>query len=327
MPPSAVPQRSPASVSHLADALPAAGVRYASIQTASYSGATLLCFMLASHPDVASVGEVDGLIPAEDPDLYLCSCGEPVRVCAFWSEVAEAMAGRGEAFDPGRWETRFDFDGPRLMRRLRAGSLGTAAANATRDRIFQALPWERPRWERLTRRNEAFARTILAVSGKRVLVDSSKDGLRLAAFRNLGGMPVSAIHLVRDVRGVVASRLRRGVPISAGEAARQWLRLNRRIEANLAGLPPPSTVRIRYEDLCRDPAPVLAAVHRAIGVVPSPPPADFRSTPHHIIGNVMRLGSASTIEPDESWRSFLTPDQIAAVDAAAGDLRARYGYP
>jgi hypothetical protein len=306
--------------------LPSAGPTYASVQTASYSGATLLCFLLATHPDVASVGELDGLIPSEDPDEYRCSCGDLVRACGFWRAVAVEMEDRGEPFDPGRFETRLEFAGPRLLRRLRAGSLGTGTVNAARDHIFQALPWERPQWQRLTRRNAALVRSIASVTGKQVLVDSSKDGLRLSAFRDLTTVPVAAIHLVRDVRGVVASRLRRGVSISPAEGARQWQRLNRRIEANLSTLPPGSTVRIRYEDLCADPDATLAVVQRALGVVPSPLPADFRATPHHVIGNAMRLSDMRSIVADESWRRSLTPAQIADVESVASAALERYGY-
>jgi hypothetical protein len=157
-------------------------------------------------------------------------------------------------------------------------------------------------------------------------VDSSKDGLRLSAFRDLTTVPVAAIHLVRDVRGVVASRLRRGVSISPAEGARQWQRLNRRIEANLSTLPPGSTVRIRYEDLCADPDATLAVVQRALGVVPSPLPADFRATPHHVIGNAMRLSDMRSIVADESWRRSLTPAQIADVESVASAALERYGY-
>jgi hypothetical protein len=302
------------------------GPVYASIQTASYSGATLLCFLLATHPAVASVGELDGLIPSEDPEAYRCSCGELVRACGFWRAVAAEMQVRGEPFDAARFETRFEFSGPRLARRLRAGSLGSGTANAARDHVFQSLPWERPRWRGLTRRNEALVRSIAAVTGKRVLVDSSKDGLRLAAFRDLTTVPVAAIHLVRDARGVLASRLRRGVPISATEGARQWQRLNRRVEANLSTLSAASTVRIRYEDLCADPDGALAAVHGALGVAPAPLPADFRAQPHHIVGNAMRLTDIRSITADETWRGSLTSEQIADVEAVAGATLERYGY-
>ena len=321
-----MPVSSTASLGPARSVAVAADPGYASIQTASYSGATLLCFLLATHPDVASVGEMDGLIPAEDPERYRCSCGELVRACGFWRAVAAEMQARGESFDPGRFETRFEFPGPRLANRLRAGSLGSGTANSARDRVFQALPWERPRWQRLAGRNATLVRSLAAVTGKRLLVDSSKDGLRLAAFRDLTAVPVAAIHLVRDARGVVASRLRRGVPISPAEGARQWQRLNRRIEANLSVLPAASTVRIRYEDLCLDPDGTLATVHRALGVPHVPLPSDFRASPHHIIGNAMRLTDTRSIAPDDTWRTTLSGEQVDAIEAGAGASLQRYGY-
>ncbi len=76
--------------------------------------------------------------------------------------------------------------------------------------ILCTWPAARRRWKALVARNEAFVESVLDVTGKEVFVDTSKDRLRVKALRNFSPFDVRAIHLIRDVRGVVASQLRRG---------------------------------------------------------------------------------------------------------------------
>ena len=64
----------------------------------SHSGSTLLSLLLSSHPDVTTVGEIN-VSALDDPSRYLCSCGEPLRECDFWTAIAARMNGRGIDFD------------------------------------------------------------------------------------------------------------------------------------------------------------------------------------------------------------------------------------
>ena len=54
--------------------------------------------LLGSHPDVCTVGELKAT-SLGDPDTYRCSCGELIRACGFWRDVAARMAERGRPFD------------------------------------------------------------------------------------------------------------------------------------------------------------------------------------------------------------------------------------
>ena len=74
--------------------------RLAYILAASHSGSTLLSMLLGSHPQIATIGEMN-LSPKAMGDLnrYRCSCGALIRQCGFWQKVKEAMHHRGMAFD------------------------------------------------------------------------------------------------------------------------------------------------------------------------------------------------------------------------------------
>lgn len=298
---------------------------FVSIQTSAFSGATLLARLLGAHPQIATVGEMDGLIAREDPQTYLCSCGEKIRECSFWRAVQREMEARGHTFDIAHFDTTFAVGGPRLLQRLRSRSLGHRRLDAIRDTLLGEWPSEQGRIRALVDRNEAFIAAVLAVTGKQVFVDTSKDRLRLRMLRRYGRYDVRAIHLVRDVRGVVASRLRRGAPIDAQEAARQWYKLHQKLQRSIELLPPDKRMRVRYEDLCRDMPGTLSMLSRFCGVDPSVATPDLQA-PQHIVGNAMRLRQLGAINCDERWRSILTSDQLRTIDRTAGRLSLRYGY-
>ncbi len=104
---------------------------FLSVKTSVYSGAALLAFLLGAHPPIATVGEMDGLIPSEDPDEYLCSCAQRTKVCGFWQPIKSAMRDRGFEFDVARFDTRLIFGGPKSSQYLR-------------QVFFATVPWTRP---------------------------------------------------------------------------------------------------------------------------------------------------------------------------------------
>ena len=299
---------------------------FVSIQTTAFSGATLLSFLLGAHPEIATVGEMNGLIAREDPEVYLCSCGRKIKECDFWQTIEAAMRQRGFEFCVAHFDLEFNLGGPRWVRQLRTMSLCNGVLDTLRDTLLQAWPAERRQLKALVARNEAFVQSILAITGKRVFVDTSKDSLRLSALRRYSRFDVRALHLIRDVRGVVASRLRRRRGVSAQEAARHWAKLHQRHQIALETLPAARRIQVRYEDLCQDIQGTMERLYRFCGVDPNIRVADFRAMPQHIIGNPMRLSSLSEIGLDERWRSELTQKQAQEIYRVAGALSQRYGY-
>ena len=299
---------------------------FVSLETSAFSGATLLSFLLGTHPHIATVGEMSGLITNANPDEYLCSCGKKIKCCEFWEAVKVAMANRGFEFDVANFDTQFSH-GPNLMKRIRSGPLPTSTMNAIRDTILLALPGERQQIKTLVNRNVAFIESVLEVTGKNVFVDSSKGSTRLKSLRRFSSsLDIRAIHLVRDVRGVTASELRRNLSPSAAESARKWARLHRSIEAILNTWPEKQYIRVRYEDLCQEPENTLEQIYNFCNVNPDHRIKDFRAADHHIVGSTMRLRSESEITLDERWKTQLTVDQFKEIERIAGPVAQRYGY-
>jgi len=269
---------------------------------------------------------MNGLIAREDPEVYQCSCKQRIKDCTFWNAIDTQMRERGFEFRIDHFDMGFTSGGPPLIQHLRNGSFRNGALDAMRDAIFQALPRERRKLKRLVARNEAFVDSVLTITGKQVFVDTSKDRLRLTALRKFSRFDVRAIHLVRDVRGVVASRLQRRRGVDAHEAARQWTKAHRDLQLTLGSWPAGKHIEVRYEDLCRDISGTMERIYRFCEVDPELRDTDFRSSLQHIIGNPMRLSNLSEIQPDERWRSQLTQEQLEEIQRVAGSLSRQYGY-
>jgi len=297
-----------------------------------YSGSTLLTFLLSTHPQIASIGEL-GIAPRAKEDLhpeeYLCSCGKPVRDCGFWQRVSREMAERGHSFDI--WEADLEFRGEEngaaggltdlLLRAVQRGPVLETARHAG----LHLLPGARRRRDRILSRIEALIDIVSTIKGCAVFLDSSKRPERATYMQRSGKFDMRVIHLVRDGRAVSWSSMKH-LSIGPEAAARSWLADNRGSEHARRYFPPDRWMTLRYEDLCADPDGTLARIHAFAGIPSRNGFHNFRATDHHIIGNQMRLSSTSEIRLDESWKQGLTPEQIAAITGLIAPLNRRYGY-
>jgi hypothetical protein len=301
---------------------------YVTTQTVAFSGATLLAFLLGAHPQISTVGEMNGRKKKKglDVDTYLCSCGQKIKECEFWQSVKTAMQARGFEFDPVHFDTRFILSGPPIVQTLRHGSFRNSTLDSMRDAIFHIWPPERREIKRLVARNEALIEAVLSLTGNNVFVDTSKEGLRLRSFRRFSAFDMRVIHLIRDVRGVVASHLRRKRARSMSEAVRHWVKKHQKIQRDMAAWSDVECITVRYEDLCQDTQSTLERLYRFCGVDPHIQITDFRAIPQHIGGNSMRLRSGSEIKLDERWKQQLAAEQLKEIDRVAGKLNRQYGY-
>jgi hypothetical protein len=320
--------------------------RLAYLLAASHSGSTLLAMLLGAHPDIVTVGELKAT-NLGDPDRYRCSCGTLIRECGFWRDVSAAMAARGVPFDITRAGTDIlSPPSPYLRRLLRPLHRGWAAERA-RDAALSLSPAWHAHLAHFQEVNGALVRCLGDLRGRKVVVDSSKVGMRLKYLLRNPALDVSVVRLVRDGRAVALTymdpahfadakdpSLREGgkggdraaerLPMLA--AAREWRRSNEEAEAILAGLPSSRALVIRYEDLCRDPSAVLDRVAAHLGLPALGDRWKLRGFEHHVVGNGMRLDTTTEVRLDERWRETLGPDDLAAFDSVAGAMNRRLGY-
>jgi hypothetical protein len=304
---------------------------YVVLASTAYAGSTMLSFLLGAHPEISTTSEVSGTRREHQMDGFECSCRARMVDCEFWQAVRAAMRARGYAdFELANFGLGFDYRGPGWPSRIVMGGLPIPAFEPTRDVLVRALPGHRARMAAIADRSRAFAEVVMELTGTHAFVDASKERMRLLHLYRLlhGSMDVRVIHLVRDVRGVVESTLRRSKKpnLTAAGAARNWADTNAIILRNMAALPDGQKTTVRYEDLCRDPEGTMARLYRFCGADPDIRLADVAGSPQHLLGNRMRLDGVGEISLDERWRAALEPPQLAAIGRVAARVHTRL-YP
>lgn len=316
------------------------------ILAASHSGSTLLAMLLGSHPEIATVGELK-FNALGDANLYRCSCRKEIRRCSYWHELGRAMACRGFEFDPCDARTDFGVSSSRYARRLLRPLHRGALLEFVRDAgLHLSATWKKE-YDRIQARNGALVDSIAEVSGKNIVVDSSKVAVRLKFLLRNPRLDIRVIRLVRDGRAVAltytdsaqfadaAEREFRGggmgilgdyPRMTMSEAARAWRRSNEEAEALLRRLDGSRWMEVRYETLCTQTRATLDKIFAFLEVPPADALSLYRTTVQHVVGNGMRLDANREVRLDERWKTVLTRRDLEVFESVAGSLNRRLGY-
>lgn len=300
-----------------------------SIVGALRSGSTLLDRVVGAHEGFCSVGEAHTIWKGSFEENQLCGCGVPFHECAFWGKVSR------RAFDVAT--AQFD---PTTAIHLKSSV----------DRIRHS-PWlllsHRPRHFQtaLSAYGELIKplyAAIQAVSGARVIVDSSKSPAHALVLSQLPGVEVHVVHLVRDPRAVAFSwqRQRRRAEIhgKAGDvpiervstSAARWMTLN--ALAALLSASTTSYCRLRYEDFLMDPDAALAKILAPYDWIGNDQTKAgtmeiLLEPAHTVAGNPMRFKSGKLrLKLDDEWREAMSKRDRQTVEAITWPLLAHYGY-
>jgi len=292
-----------------------------------HSGSTLLGHFLGAHPRVLHVGEI--VSPMRRGRPFRCRVCEGDR-CPVWGAALQEPFVRHclARFHRDRW-----LPGP-LPGLLRAATGEAEPRLALHARLFDSVP------------------------GTDVVVDSSKT-LRWAVWNAGAPSPfrVAFVHLLRDLRGVLASHLRRVEPDPIEKTCRDMVSISARILAFLETRPAADVARVRYEDLVQRPQETGATLCRFLGLDFDSQMLEYYRVPQHVIGgnpgptHQVRAfhGSADrSLEfldqtsaenqafyrdqppgflPDLRWKSELDPASLRCFEAIAGEMNRRLGYP
>lgn len=293
------------------------------------NGGTLVDRILGAHPGSASLGEfrfvwLKGLIRNE-----LCSCGVSFRSCPFWTEVFDKAFGGFNTLNPTEVVALY--------------------RSVDRSRYVPLLAMQRrPAW---LESGLDSLRTILAplyqavaeVSGAEVLVDSSKFAGFGWVLSGMPGFQVDVLHLVRDPRATAYSwsksrekpEVREGRVLmpraSTASAAVQWSYRNLAAEtlANHGG----RYLRVRYEDLMKDPADAFRQLRHDLDLpdtatTPFVTPTEVNLAAGHTqSGNPGRFSHGNVaVRLDEAWKTQMAPRDRRIVSLLTSPLRHRYGY-
>lgn len=281
------------------------------------SGSTMLEIILSDFCGAVGVGEVKnswerGFING-DP----CSCGAAGDACPFWQAVlAEVRQKTGLGIK--------DINALRLQ--------------VERNRYFFAhrvLGLPRGRYRRARQRYMDVLRVLYEavwrVSGRKIIIDSSKDPAHIDLVAGIFPDKAVVLHLVRDPRAVVFSRrysrnaLKKKRRDGLWSSSIQWVAINL-FTARLRRAHP--YVLIRYEDAFRSTGQLLSTFEE------SPPIAQCRSASsgegvdHSTSGNPVRLEEPRTLalRVDKRWQDQLPNGERRLVEWFCGPVMKRFGY-
>jgi hypothetical protein len=257
------------------------------------------------------------------------------------------MERRGTDFRLERFGTRFQNVDSRYARRLLRPLHRGPLLETVRELGLRLSPAWRREFPQMLARNRALVEVLAELTGRPIVVDSSKSALRLKYLLRIPELDVRVIHLIRDGRAVALTYMdperfadardpqrrgggngtpRDGERLSMFAAARQWVRRNQEAACVVRTLEPGRAMTLRYEELCRDPSAALLQIRRFAGLSARPPVRLFRAVPQHVVGNGMRFDTSSAVVLDERWKDVLNADDLRTFDAVAGGLNRRYGY-
>ena len=301
---------------------PAEKIPFVFLTSHAFSGSTLTSFLMGMHPEIATVGELTGPARRLDLQTYPCSCGKLFQQDPFWQDVATAVNQYGLPYSLNNYlDTRFELSSNALGQRLLAGSFRSNALEQLRDSVvFTLWPGKLAQLKEQARRNELFARAVLDVTGKSIFLDTAKDPMRIRYLPLAPNIDLHVIHLVRDVRGVVASIRSRHPDTNVETAVRSWIAREKNINRLLETIPTNRQIKLNYEELVTDTLPTLNKLLAFVGAQPLETLGDYREAEHHILGNRMRKRQSSEIKLDEKWRTALSTEQLQTISRMVGAL-------
>lgn len=299
---------------------PAEKIPFVFLTSHAFSGSTLTSFLMGMHPEIATVGELTGPARRLDLQTYPCSCGKLFQQDPFWQDVATAVNQYGLPYSLNNYlDTRFELSSNALGQRLLAGSFRSNALEQLRDSVvFTLWPGKLAQLKEQARRNELFARAVLDVTGKSIFLDTAKDPMRIRYLPLAPNIDLHVIHLVRDVRGVVASIRSRHPDTNVETAVRSWIAREKNINRLLETIPTNRQIKLNYEELVTDTLPTLNKLLAFVGAQPLETLGDYREAEHHILGNRMRKRQSSEIKLDEKWRTALSTEQLQTISRMVG---------
>jgi len=284
------------------------------------SGSTILDLLLGNHSRIFGAGELWAFWA--DPSITgNCSCGAAFQECEFWQRARDAFLERVGDPDLGR-----------------SGSLRTRRDRARR----LSLRWAgfgKPRGDdRYSGDTRAIFETLRELSGKPVIVDSTKQVGRAQNLLDVDGLDVFVIHLVRDGRGVVWSRMRdviknptlkRHSPV---QSIVNW-RVKNSLAMNVGRKAADRYLRVRYEDLIRDTDGQLRRIGELCGlsfdevICRLAETGEFEAG-HQIGGNAAaRTGRGpKKLRLDEQWKRSLPARYDFLFRVIAGGVARKLGY-
>lgn len=317
-------------------------MKFLYIVSSPHGGSTLLSHVLGRHPLATNLGEVS-FIPKELAMGEPCTCGERLAECPAWSEIFDAVAaGSGtdlratpyglylgdaikDKYGSGSVDIKYQTAWRKIAAKLR-GALDTAALfSIPHRRLLSVLT---PPSVKESIRNTIFLyQTVGRVRQRKLVIDASKMPRKAPRLYLQDPGRIRVLHLVRDGRGVLASRMKYMAPHRAVNRWNHYHRVTRRLLQRW--IAPDARRRLRYEDFVSDPEIHIRSLCSWLELDYSACMLQFAGADkeHSAGGNPARFRlTEGILPPDERWRTSLNAEHLEMFERVAGALNRDFGY-
>lgn len=298
------------------------------------SGSTLLEKLLNCQPSMHATGELANFFKLYGLSSSLCSCGNTLDKCKFWSNVANELFMKG-------FSSREFFNYFRIQKRCESFiSHGGSFFSKRYHNMYSNFM--NPFYEAVLNQLN---------SEEKVLIDSSKTAYsnyyRPIAISRLAKYRVRVIHLIRDCRGVAWS-VKKGLnrELESGKGGKPLFPVSRAIigwiYSNMVAsrlkkiLSEDNYILIKYEDLVETPVKILNQLEEFLELdldesIRIAKKAMFEPgvqlpIMHQLSGNRMRFSSILTIRPDYAWKEKSNSQINYFIKIIAMPFMKKYGY-
>lgn len=301
-------------------------IKYLYILSQRYSGSTLLSFLLATHPDVSTIGERrkfynKSIKTAEfaHHKARHCSCGELFENCPYLNEIKKRILSKIDTSVLATNTTEFNIYNNKYLNRIAYEIIRFCSIN---NWSLQYTPFYK-KIRNLCHFNSVLVREVLSLDRSQAFLDTSKvinHALFLSMMKNLD---FYVVWLVRDPRAQINSAVKYN-DWTIEYAAKHWMSEMEENGKVIKGMGL-NAIQLRYEDLCRSPKPKLTEIFNFTGLDETQFSLDFRTQTQHIIGNgKMRLGKDQTIKERKEWQTELSTEQIKTIERLTADYAHLY---
>ncbi|HED32871.1 MAG TPA: hypothetical protein ENJ08_01455 [Gammaproteobacteria bacterium] len=286
-------------------------MKLAYITSSSFSGSTLLSFLLNSNPQIATISEFDVMDEIKNNPDYMCSCGDRIRDCDFFKRLEKEIKNEGVDFKLDDMDLMFYVvNNERINRYLtqKIPFFNSSCLEFIRDFFLRRLPFINKRIAQIFHRNKIFMEKVIELQKGSVFLDANKNPYRLKYLAE--DYDTTAIYLYKNgIAGAYsfykASRKLDENPINFEQACIRWFVEQITINRCLNGIPSIEMISLPYSQLCARPEESIQKICHLLGIEHTSL-EDFQKVEHHIIGNVMRTASIGGIRESTDWKDNLT---------------------
>ncbi|HEY6975255.1 MAG TPA: sulfotransferase [Chitinophagaceae bacterium] len=278
------------------------------------SGSTLLENILSKSEECFSVGELAMLKGHLLKDghgekwNWNCSCGQPLNECVFWGPIIQKIyqPKQENFFTSINWNFK-----------SKALTLNAMFPFVFKKRFLKLINSDNNR--QVINTLDALYKMVLEHSGKRIIIDSSKNPIQaLAVYKKIKDFDVKIIWLKRDIRAIVTSKSKWKDLNKKKKKSMSKLILNvfyyRRLCYTVSKMVNSSDIiNINYESLAQHTHEEVQKIIQSFKMKPFETPEYMELAEDHTIGGTPGRFTKKPIQIDESWKGQFENNRIAYV--------------